>query len=50
MDAVVVGIVVGGVLGAIAVTRDRTPYPWVVLAWALPVVALVISGNLAGAE
>jgi ABC-type branched-subunit amino acid transport system permease subunit len=48
--AVVVGLVIGGVLGSIAIKRDRTPYPWIVLAWALPLVALVISGNIAGAE
>jgi hypothetical protein len=48
--ALVVGLVVGCLLGGIAINRDRTPYPWIVLAWALPVVALVISYNIASAE
>ena len=48
--AVVAGLLVGGLIGGLAVRRDRSPYPWLVLAWALPVVALVVSGNIAGAE
>jgi hypothetical protein len=48
--ALVVGFVVGCVLGFVAIKRDRAPYPWIVLAWALPLAALVVSGNIAGAE
>jgi len=48
--AVVVGLLVGGLAGGRAVKRDRSPYPWLVLAWALPVVALVVSGDVAGTE
>lgn len=48
--ALAVGLVIGCGLGEIAIKRDRTPYPWIVLAWALPLVALVISSNIAGAE
>ncbi|MGH3759406.1 hypothetical protein [Actinophytocola sp.] len=46
----VVGLIIGCVLGGRAIKRDRTPYPWIVLAWALPLVALVVSANIANAE
>ena len=48
--AVVAGLLVGGLAGGFAVKRDRRPYLWLVLAWALPVAALVVSGKIAGAE
>ena len=44
------GLLVGSFLGGFAIKRDHSPYLWVVLAWALPIAAVMVSGKIAGAE